>query len=87
MSYHKCYYCKNESRFICVKCKKDICKDHAFYERNRDGDGEWVCTNCHNTSTGITIVAVIVFIVIIIIAAVVITNAINDFPSVDFPFP
>ena len=34
MSYHTCDLCGNEARFVCVKCKRDISKTHAHYERS-----------------------------------------------------
>lgn len=86
MSYHSCDFCDNESRFVCVKCKRDICKDHAVYKRRETG-GEWVCTECHKTSTGINIVLAIVFIIIFIVFVVIAINIMNDFPNDVFPFP
>ena len=79
MSYNKCAYCENESRLICVKCKKDVCKEHASYERDQDGHGEWVCTDCHKTSNVIALVAFAVFIVIIIIVLIFLIPYFNNF--------
>ena len=81
MTYHQCEYCENEARFICVKCKKDICKDHAVYERDQDGDGEWVCTECHKTNNIIGIVACVVGLIIFIIVAAVMFSQFGNFQS------
>jgi len=76
MSYHKCYFCENESRFICVKCKKDICKDHAVFEKDPQNSdiGNWVCSDCHETTIKSNaifgVIAVIVFIIIVVVGIV-----------------
>jgi len=69
-----CEFCDNEARFVCVKCKKDVCKDHADYERNQEGAGEWVCSECHNSTIKTSIILAIVFFVIVIIVTIVLLN-------------
>lgn len=86
MSYHTCEFCGAESRFVCVQCKKDICKTHAFYERDQESRaGDWVCTDCHSSNmTFSCICGIIGFIIMIIFAAVmisVINSKMGQFPS------
>ncbi|NHJ85138.1 MAG: hypothetical protein FK734_06725 [Asgard group archaeon] len=91
MTTYHCAFCDNESRFVCVKCKKDICKDHAVYERYTEeegGGGNWVCVDCHGKRTTTNmIVGVIAVIIFIIVLAVVIPIVVTHFQGTTLPFP
>ena len=87
MSDHRCEFCENESRMICVRCKKDICKDHAFHYSSRDGGGSgWLCPECNKTSTIFKIVFLVIFVIVVIFMIVFAIKVFNGFPS-GFPFP
>ena len=81
MTHNPCYYCDNESQIICVRCKKDVCKDHAHYERRQDGHGEWVCEDCHTTSVRWGLIAGIIGIILVIVVIVVGFTMYNNFAS------
>lgn len=53
-----------------VRNARKTCKDHAFYERNQNEHGEWVCTDCHKTTNVIAVIVFVVFIVIVIIVLI-----------------
>ncbi|MBN1327894.1 MAG: hypothetical protein JXA54_00345 [Candidatus Heimdallarchaeota archaeon] len=89
MSFHRCDFCENESRFICVKCKKDICKNHAVYEKDPDDSnvGNWVCIDCHQKTQKsnllFAVIAIVLFIIILIVGIVLLkqfTNLFSIFP-------
>ena len=80
MSRHPCYFCDNESRVICVKCKKDVCKDHAHYERHED-HGEWVCVDCHSKTINWSIIIGIIGVILVIVFIVVGITMYNNFAS------
>jgi len=87
MSDYRCEFCENESRMICIRCKKDICKDHASFHNSEDGGDGWLCPECHKTSTVFKIVMAIIgigiFIGVVVFAIYIITN----FGGGIFPFP
>ncbi len=85
MSNHRCEFCENESRMICVRCKKDICKDHAFHRSSRDGGGGgWLCPECNKTSTIFKILFFILSIVVVIFIIVFMVKMFGNLPG-DFP--
>ena len=84
MTDHFCAFCDKESRFVCVKCKRDICKDHAYYERHGEYR-EWVCTECHSKNVSVNVIFGIIAVIIFIIAIVVFIIMFNKFS--DSPFP
>jgi hypothetical protein len=79
MTRHACYFCDNESRFVCVRCKKDICKNHAHYERHQDGHGEWVCDDCHTKSVSWSLILGIIGVILIVVFIVVGIILFNNF--------
>ena len=79
MTRYSCSFCDNESQLICVRCKKDICKDHAHYVRLQEGQGEWVCDDCSAKNTNWSIVVGIIGVIIVVVFIIVGITLYNNF--------
>ena len=75
---HSCSFCDNESRFVCVKCKKDMCKKHAHYERY-DDHGEWVCDDCHTKTISWSIILGVIGVILLVVFIIVGITLYNNF--------